>query len=74
MEYLRINYNQLFNFLPDGRIEPKARMRIGGVEFGPGIKIGKGVQFSGVDLLKWSGKDLAVTQEGEVWLIHGYYD
>lgn len=74
MEYLRINFNQIFNFLPDGRIEPKARIRIGGIEFGPDVQFGRGVQFSGIDLFKWVGKDLAVTQEGETWVIHGYYE
>jgi len=74
MEYLRINFNQIFNFLPDGKIEPKARIRIGGIESGPGIQFGRGDQFAGIDLFAWLGKDLAVTQEGEVWIIHGYYD
>ncbi|NQU99748.1 MAG: hypothetical protein HQ538_03335 [Parcubacteria group bacterium] len=55
-------------------IEPKARMRIGRVELGSGVSFGRGVLHDGVDLFKWSGKDLAVTQEGETWVIHGYYD
>lgn len=74
MEYLRINFNQMFNFLENGKIEPKARIRIGSIEFEQGIKIGRGVQFSGVDLFEWIKKDLAVTKEGDVWVIHGYYD
>lgn len=74
MEYLRINFNQIFNFHPDGSIEPKARVRVGGVEFGPGVKFGRGVQFAGVDLFKLLGKDLAVTQENDIWIIHGVYD
>lgn len=74
MEYLRINFNQMFNFLPDGKIEPKARIRIGGIEFGPGVQFGRGVQFAGVDLFEWSGKDLAVTQEDDIWVIHGHYE
>lgn len=74
MEYLRINFNQIFNFLPDGKVEPKARLKIGGLEVGPGVKFGRGVEFAGVDLFKWFGRDLAVTQEGEIWVIHGYYD
>ncbi len=74
MDYLRINFNQIFNFLPDGRIEPKANIRFGGIQLGVGAKISRGVQFSGVDLFEWSGKDLAVTHEGDIWVIHGYYD
>ena len=74
MEYLRINFNQMFNFFPDGSVEPRAIVSVGGLQFGPGVRFGKGVQFSGVDLLKWAGKDLAVTQDGNVWVIHGYYE
>ena len=74
MENLRINFNQMFTFHSDGSIEPKARVRVGGIEFGPGVKFGKGVQFSGVDLLKLSGKDLAVTEKDNVWIINGYYE
>ncbi|MFH0854396.1 MAG: hypothetical protein V1891_02805 [bacterium] len=74
MEYLRINFNQIFNFLPDGKIEPKARIRIGGIEFGPGVQFGRGVQLSGIDIFEWAGKDLAITQEDEIWVIHGYYE
>ena len=74
MENLRINFNQIFNFLPDGKIEPKARTRIGAVEIAPSIRLGRGVKVSGVDLFSWSGRDLSVTQDGDTWVVNGYYE
>ena len=73
MEHLRINFNQVFNLLPDGRIEPKAKLRIGGVEISPDLKFGRGVRFGKVDLFEYVGRDLAITKEGNVWIILGYY-
>jgi hypothetical protein len=64
----------MFNFLPNGRVEPKARLRFGNIEMGPGMQFGRGVEFSGTDLLEWAGKDLAVTQQDGVWIVDGYYN
>ena len=74
MEYLRINFNQMFVLGDEGSIEPKVKVKIGGIEFGPGVKFNRGVQLSGADIFGLVGKDLAVTQDGEAWLIHGYYE
>jgi len=74
MQNLRINFNQIFNFHPDGTIAPKASVRVGGVKLGSGVKLGRGIKVGGRDLFEWSGKDLSVTQDGDTWAINGYYE
>ncbi len=77
MSFKRVNFWELFTYYADGSVEPKARVRIGGVEFGPGVRFSKGVSFSGVDLFKFIGKDLQVEEEGsgdkKVTIIRGFY-
>ncbi len=72
-EYLRINFNQIFNSHPDGTLEPKARIRLGGIEFGPGVKFRRGIEFGGIDIFEYVGRELAMTKDGDVWVIHGHY-
>ena len=72
-EYLRINFNQIFDSHPDGTLEPKAKVRLGGIEFGRGVRFSRGVQFAGVDIFDFVGRDLAVSKDGDAWVIHGHY-
>lgn len=59
---VRKNFNQLFRINFDGSIEPLGRIRIGGVELGPGVRFTKGVLFAGVDLTLFVGKDFSVIE------------
>ncbi len=70
---MRINYWQVFKIHHDGGIEPVRRVRIGGVEFGPGVRFGKGVAFSGIDLNQYIGHDFEVEEQGDVLIVKGIY-
>lgn len=59
---IRKNFNQLFRINFDGSIEPIVRIRISGIELGPGVKFTKGVLFAGVDLTLFIGKDFVVIE------------
>ncbi|HEV7424240.1 MAG TPA: hypothetical protein VGO21_03560, partial [Candidatus Paceibacterota bacterium] len=63
----------LFNTHSDGGIEPKQRIRIGGVTFGPGVTFGNGVLFAGVDLSQFRDRDFEVETDGDVLVIKGAY-
>lgn len=71
---VRKNFNQLFRINFDGSIEPLVRIRIGGIELGPGVRFGKGVLFAGVDFTLFIGKDFVVVEDpGGINEIMGVY-
>lgn len=69
----RINFFQIFRINPEGSIEPNMRVRIGGVQFGPGVKIGRGVLFGNIDLFQFVGRDFEVQDINGVLNITGIY-
>lgn len=69
----RLNFYQIFRINPDGSVEPIRRIRIGGVQCGPGVRFGSGVSFGGVDLSQFVGRDLSVEDRDGVLIIVGIY-
>jgi hypothetical protein len=69
----RINFNLLFRLNDEGSIEPLHNIRIGGVQMGPGVKVGRGVLFGGIDLFNFVGRDFQTRQESGVTIIDGVY-
>lgn len=70
----RINFNQIFNRNPEtGAITPRAKVRVGGVTFSPGVTFGAGVLFSGVDLSRFVENDFEADIEGDLFIIRGIY-
>ena len=69
----RINFYQIFKVNIDGSIEPLRPVRIGGVQMGPGVKFGKGVSFSGIDLYQFIGRDFAVEDQAGIYVIMGIF-
>jgi hypothetical protein len=69
----RMNFDVLFNTHTNGQIEPRQRIRIGGVTFGPGVQFSNGVFFSGVDLTQFRGRDFEVETDGDTLVIKSVY-
>ena len=69
----RINFDKIFQIHPDGSIEPKSLVKIGGVQFGPGVRFGKGIAFSGIVIADYLGRDFEVQEEGGITVIKGVY-
>jgi hypothetical protein len=69
---MRVSYFDVFS-IQNGQATPKTRTRIGGVEMGPGVSFGGGVQMGGLDMAKMAGKDLEVEYDGPVTVIKGHY-
>lgn len=70
---MRVSFNTVFIQHPDGTLEPRQRIRVGGVEFGPGIRFSRGVAFGGIDFGQFVDRDLEVETENEVLVIRGIY-
>jgi len=70
---MRYRFEQIFKELPDGRLTPKRRLRVGGVELGPGVIFSKGVSFSGIDFTLFRGHDIEAEEENGVLVIKGIY-
>ena len=73
MLIVRVPFTQVFQVNPDGTVTPRAPVQIGGIQMGPGVTFGRGVQFAGVDLAAIQGSDLEVTTQGSLSVITGYY-
>ena len=69
----RINFYQIFRVNADGSIEPIRNVRIGGVQMSPGVKFGKGVSFSGIDLSQFIGRDFSVEDQQGIFVIKGIF-
>lgn len=68
-----MNFNEIFIIHPDGSIEPRQQIQVGGVGFGPGVRFGHGVSFSGVDFSLFVGRNFQVREENDVLNILGVY-
>jgi len=69
----RVTFNSVFRQHEDGSLEPKQRIRVGGVSFGPGVRFTRGVSFGGVDFTLFVGRDLEVKTDKDVLVITGIY-
>ena len=57
-----VSFWEIFKRNPDGSIEPTRIVRIGGVQMGPGVRLGSGVKFGGVDLTQHTDKNLRIQE------------
>lgn len=69
----RLNFYEIFQVHPDGSIEPRRVVRIGGVQLGPGVRFMKGIAFSGIDLSLYVGRDFLVEESNGVLSMKGIY-
>ena len=69
----RVNFDSIFIKHSDGSLEPRQRIRVGGVEFGPGVKFTRGVSFAGIDFTLVIGRDFEIDTDNGVVVIKGIY-
>lgn len=69
----RVTFDSIFIKHSDGSLEPNQRIRVGGVEFGPGVRFIRGVSFAGIDFTQFMDKDLEIKTDGDVIVITGIY-
>lgn len=56
---MKVHFDELFT-VQNGMIKPKTPVKINGVKMSPGVSIGRGVSFGGVDLTQYIDKYLEV--------------
>lgn len=69
----KLNFDVVFVQHEDGSLEPRQRIKVSGIVFGPGVKFSKGVSFGGIDFANFIGHDLEVETEGDILVIKGIY-
>ncbi len=69
----RVTFDSIFTTHPDGSLEPKQKIRVGGVELAPGVRFRHGVSFAGVDFTLFIGHDFEVDDDGDVKVIKEIY-
>ena len=71
----RVTFNSIFIRHQDGSLEPRQRIRVGGIEFGPGVKFTSGVAFGGINFFdpQILNHDLEITTTENVTVINGIY-
>jgi len=70
---MRAPFNTIFIQHPDGTLEPRQRISVGGVDFGPGVRFSRGVAFAGIDFTLFVGHDIEADEENNVLVIKGIY-
>jgi hypothetical protein len=68
-----MNFNEIFITHPDGSIEPRFQIQVGGISFGPGVRFGGGVSFGGIDFSLFRGRDFQIRRDGQIINILGVY-
>jgi len=70
----RVTFDSIFTKHSDGSIEPKQRLRIGGVVIGPGVRF-KNTSFSGIDFSnpQFLDHDLEIKTDNNIIVIVGIY-
>ena len=71
---MRVPFSSIFKKNSDGSFEPNGITRIGGVEFGSGVKFTKGVIIAGIDFTNYEGKDFEVEMDNNSTIIRGIYE
>lgn len=70
---MKMNFSELFSEYPDGSIEPKHRIRIGGIIIGPGMRFKDSVSFSGINIFLFRGRGFEIEKQGDILVIKGVY-
>lgn len=69
----RIKFDAIFHKYQDGSLEPKLKIRVGGIVITPGVKFSKGVAFGGIDFTNFIDHDLEVETDEDIIIIKGIY-
>ncbi|MBI2607595.1 MAG: hypothetical protein HYW51_02100 [Candidatus Doudnabacteria bacterium] len=70
----RVTFDTIFaSHTEDNSYEPRQRIRVGSVEFGPGVRFTRGVAFGGVEFDQVIGHELEVETQGDLLVIKGVY-
>lgn len=66
-----VSFWEIFRRNTDGSIEPTRIVRIGGIKMGPGVRLGSGVKFGGIDLTQHTDSNLRIQEQTDSTSILG---
>ena len=71
----QVTFNSIFTEHSDGSLEPRQRIRVGGVEFGPGVRFARGAEFAGIDFFSPQiyNHNLEIKTDNDTTAIVGVY-
>ncbi|MBI1960994.1 MAG: hypothetical protein HYS43_01840 [Candidatus Liptonbacteria bacterium] len=69
----RLKFEAVFVEHVDGTLEPRQRVRVGGVTLSPGVNLGRGVNIGGIDFTQFKGHDLEAQIDGDTLVITAIY-
>ena len=70
---MRVPFHQVFQVNADGSVSPLMSVHVNGVTMSPGVSLGTGVSFGGLDIAAIRGKDPEVEQQGSTVVIKGFH-
>lgn len=65
----RLNFDSVFTVHDDGAVEPRQRIRVGGVTLGPGVRFTRGVSIGGIDFTQFIDRELEVETDKDTGII-----
>lgn len=63
----RVTFREIFNVFPDGTLEPRTNIQVGGISFGPGVRFSRGASFAGIDFTLFVDRDLQIIRQPD-WI------
>jgi hypothetical protein len=69
----RFTFWQLFRRIDDNTLEVLRKIKVGGVEFSPGVRIGKGAIVAGIDFFRYLNADIEGDEENDALIIKRIY-
>lgn len=69
----RLNFYDIFKINEKGMIEPLQIVRVGTLQFGPGVSLGGGVTIGKISLNQLIGKDLEVKEKNGILIVTGIF-
>lgn len=69
----KYRFSDIFQENPDGSLSPRVRMRVNGIEFGPGMSFSPGTSLGGIDFFQYKNLDIAADIDNEILVLRGFY-
>jgi len=71
---LKLDFTEIFEDKPNGTITPRMVINVNGVTFGPGVALGSGVSFGGVNFFEYKHLKIAAEEKNGILIIRGFYN
>jgi hypothetical protein len=66
----RVTFREIFNVFPDGTLEPRVNIQVGGISFGPGVRFSRGASFAGIDFTLFIDRDIQIDRsDGNIQIL-----